>query len=55
MPGSARALCTYDEVDSEAFPASERFAMWRETGRLPMTAEPVDANNRRRFISVCVA
>jgi len=49
VPGSARALCTYDEVDSEAFPASERFAMWRETGRLPMTAEPVDADSRRRF------
>jgi AraC-like DNA-binding protein len=49
MTGPARALCTYDEVDSEAVPASERFALWRETGRLPMTAEPADADGRRRF------
>src|SRR5689334_20981647 len=49
MPGPARTLCTYDEVDSGAFAASERFALWRETGRLPMTAEPADAESRRRF------
>ena len=49
MPGPARAPCTYDEVDSGAFPASERFALWRETGRLPMTPEPLDADSRRRF------
>src|SRR5438132_5005522 len=49
MAGPARALCSYDEVDSGAFPASERFAVWRETGRLPMTAEPADAESRRRF------
>ena len=49
MPGPARTLYTYDEVDSEAFSASERFALWRETGRLPMTAEPPDAESRRRF------
>lgn len=39
----------YDEVDTATFDASERFAMWRETGRLPMTAEPADANSRRCF------
>ena len=49
MAGPARAPCTYDEVDSGAFPASERFALWRETGRLPMTPEPLDADSRRRF------
>lgn len=49
MAGVARAPCSYDEVDSGAFPASERFALWRETGRLPMTPEPVDADSRRRF------
>jgi AraC-like DNA-binding protein len=49
MPKAAHALCTYDEVDSEAFAGSERFALWRETGRLPMTAEPTDADSRRRF------
>jgi AraC-like DNA-binding protein len=49
MPGPARICCTYDEVDSEAFAVSERFALWRETGRLPMTAEPPDAESRRRF------
>ena len=49
MPGRARPPCTYDEIDSEAFPASERLARWRETGRLPMTAEPTDADSRRRF------
>jgi hypothetical protein len=47
MPGPVRTLCTYDEVDSEAFAAPERFALWRETGRLPMTAEPADAESRR--------
>jgi AraC-like DNA-binding protein len=49
MPGLARAICTYDEIDSEVFPATERFALWRETGRLPMTAEPADAESRARF------
>jgi AraC-like DNA-binding protein len=49
MTGLAHAPCTYDEVDTAAFDASERFAMWRETGRLPMTAEPLDADGRRRF------
>jgi AraC-like DNA-binding protein len=49
MAGPARAPCTYDEVDTATFDASERFAMWRETGRLPMTAEPTDADSRRRF------
>jgi AraC-like DNA-binding protein len=49
MTGPARTLCTYDEVDTATFGASERFAMWRETGRLPMAAEPADADSRRRF------
>jgi AraC-like DNA-binding protein len=49
MARPARAPCTYDEVDSAAFPAAERFALWRETGRLPMTPEPADADSRRRF------
>jgi AraC-like DNA-binding protein len=49
MTGPARAPCTYDEVDTATSDASERFAMWRETGRLPMTAEPTDADSRRRF------
>jgi AraC-like DNA-binding protein len=49
MTGPARTLCIYDEVDTATFDASERFALWRETGRLPMTAEPVDADSRRRF------
>jgi AraC-like DNA-binding protein len=49
MAGPARAPCIYDEIDSDAFAPSERFALWRETGRLPMTAEPVDAEARRHF------
>ena len=49
MPGQTRAIYTYDEVDSEALPLAERFALWRETGRLPMTAEPADDDGRRRF------
>jgi AraC-like DNA-binding protein len=49
VAGLARAPCTYDEVDTAAFGAPERFAMWRETGRLPMTAEPIDADSRRHF------
>ena len=42
MPGQTRAIYTYDEVDSEALPVAERFALWRKTGRLPMAAEPAD-------------
>jgi AraC-like DNA-binding protein len=49
MAGPARAPCTYEEVDSDAVAPSERFAMWRETGRLPMTAEPANAEGRRQF------
>jgi AraC-like DNA-binding protein len=49
MPVPARMPYTYDEVDSEALPASERFVLWRETGRLPMAAEPPDDESRRRF------
>jgi hypothetical protein len=49
MPGQARTLCSYDEVDSDAFAHAERFALWRETGRLPMTAEPTDPDSHRRF------
>ncbi|MBV8738798.1 MAG: helix-turn-helix domain-containing protein [Alphaproteobacteria bacterium] len=49
MTGLARAPCTYDEVDTATFDASQRFAMWRETGSLPMTAEPVDADGRQHF------
>jgi len=44
-----RSLYTYDEVDSAALPSAERFALWRETGRLPMAAEPPDDEGRRRF------
>lgn len=49
MPVPARMPYTYGEVDSEALPASERFVLWRETGRLPMAAEPPDHDSRRRF------
>jgi AraC-like DNA-binding protein len=45
----SRAPCSYEEVDSDAFAPSERFALWRETGRLPMTAEPADAEGRQHF------
>ncbi len=45
----ARIQYTYDEVDSETLPASERVVLWRETGRLPMAAEPPDEESRRRF------
>ena len=53
MPVPARMPYTYGEVDSEALPASERFVLWRETGRLPMAAEPPDHDSRRRF-HICV-
>jgi AraC-like DNA-binding protein len=49
MPGKARTLLSYDEIDSDALPAGRRFARWRETGLLPMTAEPADDDGRRRF------
>jgi hypothetical protein len=34
---------------AKASPAAERFALWRETGRLPMAAEPVHDDGRRQF------
>jgi AraC-like DNA-binding protein len=40
---------TYDEIDSAELPASDRFALWRETGCMPMTAEPRDDDGRRQF------
>ena len=49
MAGLARASYTFDEIDTEMLAASERFALWRETGRLPMTPEPPDRESRRRF------
>jgi AraC-like DNA-binding protein len=41
--------CTYEEIDSEAGSAGDRFALWRETGRLPMAAEPVNDAGRQQF------
>ena len=49
MRGPARTPCTYEDVDSAAFAASGRFALWRGTGRLPMTAEAANAESRQRF------
>jgi AraC-like DNA-binding protein len=49
MLGSARTLCSYDEIDSDASPLATRLAQWRETGLLPMTAEPADEEGRRQF------
>lgn len=49
MPGPARAPYTLDEIDTETLAAPERFALWRETGRQPMTPEPPDPESRRRF------
>ena len=48
MPGQTRAMYPYDETASEALPVAERFALWRETGRLPMAAEPIDDAGRRQ-------
>ena len=53
MPVPARMPYTYGEVDSEALLAPARFVLWRETGRLPMAAEPPDHDSRRRF-HICV-
>jgi AraC family transcriptional activator of tynA and feaB len=44
-----RSPTTFEEVDSRTLPASERFALWRETGRLPMAADPPDDDARRLF------
>jgi AraC-like DNA-binding protein len=49
MSGAAHLPCTYHEVDSQALPSAERLALWRETGLLPMAAEPVDDDGRQRF------
>jgi AraC-like DNA-binding protein len=49
MPGPARAPYIYDEIDSETMAATERFAAWRDIGRLPMTPEPPDPESRRCF------
>jgi AraC-like DNA-binding protein len=42
-------LCTYEEVDSDAFPVAERFAQWCETARLPMAVEPAGESGRDAF------
>jgi len=47
--GSACPPPIYQEIDSGASPPAERFAVWRETGLLPMAAEPFDDDGRRRF------
>jgi AraC-like DNA-binding protein len=47
MPGPARV--SYQEVDSDELLPALRFARWRETGLLPMVAEPIDEESRRRF------
>lgn len=39
----------FEEVDSHNLSALERFAIWRETGRLPMAAEPANDDARKRF------
>ena len=44
-----RVPCTYEEIDSETLPAADRLTLWRETGNLPMVAEPTDDDGRRRF------
>jgi AraC-like DNA-binding protein len=49
MTAPNRSPFTFEEVDSRTLPASERFALWRETGRLPMAAEPADEDARKRF------
>jgi AraC-like DNA-binding protein len=49
MPGPARTFCTFEELDSDALPEPLRFAQWRETGLLPMVAEPTDDEGRRHF------
>lgn len=49
MPGPARSFCTFEEHDSDSLRPTLRFAQWRETGLLPMIAEPVDAAGRERF------
>jgi len=49
MLGFTSSLCTFEELDSQAMPAPLRFAQWRETGLLPMIAEPADDEGRERF------
>ena len=49
MAGPPRAICVYEEIDTASLEAPDRFALWRDTGRLPMTPEPPDAESRRRF------
>lgn len=49
MPGPARTFCTFEELDSDTLPTRLRFAQWRETGLLPMVAEPADDESAQRF------
>ena len=49
MAGSPRARYTYEEADTATLDASDRFALWRDTARLPMTPEAPHAESRRRF------
>jgi len=49
MAGPSRATYIYEEIDTASLEAADRFALWRDTGPLPMTPEPADAESRRRF------
>lgn len=49
MAARMRSPYSYEEIDTDALPPSQRVELWQEPGRLPMQAEPTDEDGRRRF------
>jgi AraC family transcriptional regulator, positive regulator of tynA and feaB len=49
MAAQARSPYSYEEIDTDALPLPQRVALWHEPGRLPMQADPIDEEGRRRF------
>ncbi|MGH7154063.1 MAG: helix-turn-helix domain-containing protein [Acetobacteraceae bacterium] len=41
--------CACEEIDSDVLPPAQRLMPWRETGRLPMRADPADEAGKRQF------
>lgn len=49
MAAPPRSPYSYEEIDTDALPPSQRVALWQEPGRLPMQADASDEDARRRF------
>jgi len=49
MAAPVRSPYSYEEIDTDALPPSQRVVLWQEPGRLPMQADPTGVDARQRF------